>query len=390
MKFFFLVWSNLKRKKLRTALTILIILVAFFLFGLLSALKVALTAGVNMADANRLIVRHRVSFIQMLPHSYRQRIAQIPGVKLISFQVWFGGIYQDPKNQFGSFPVDPEAFFAMNPELTLPPGQMQAWLKTRTGAVVGKKLADRFHWKVGDRIPLTSPIWPNKTDDAWQFDIVGIYDHNPETKKPTDTGSLLFRFDYFDEARSRGEGTIGWFQVRVDAPTNAPGIAKAIDAEFANSSAETKSETEGAMFQGFAQQIGDIGKIVSLIVTAVFFIILLVAGNTMAQSVRERTQEIGVLKALGFSNELVLGVVLGESLLIALLGGMSGLFLGWSIVSVLGKASFMQTYFPLFYIRPQDFLLGSGFALALGTLTGILPALQAMRLRLAEALRREG
>ena len=387
MKFLSLVWSNLKRKKLRTSLTLLSVLVAFVLFALLSALKVALTAGVNMADANRLITRHRVSFIQMLPHSYRQRIERIPGVKLVSFQVWFGGIYQDPKNQFGSFPVDPEPFFAMNPELALPADQMQAWLKTRTGAVVGRKLANRFNWKIGDRVPLKSPIWPNKTDSAWEFDIVGIYDG---TKKTSDTGSLLFRYDYFDEARARGQGTIGWFQVRVDDPKRAGDVAKAIDEEFANSSAETKTETEGAMFQGFAQQIGDIGTIVSLIVAAVFFTILLVAGNTMAQSVRERTQEIGVLKALGFTNLLVLGVVLGESLLIALLGGGLGLLLGWLMVSGVSKVSFMQTYFPLFYIPPRSLLLGLGFAAALGLVTGILPAVQAMRLRLAEALRREG
>lgn len=387
MKFLFLVWSNLKRRKLRTALTLLSILVAFVLFALLCALKVALTAGVRMADAQRLIVRHRVSFIQMLPYSYRQRIAQVPGVTLVSFQVWFGGMYQDPKNQFGTFPVDPEAFLAMNPELTLPEAQKQAWLKTRTGAIVGRKLANRFHWKIGDRVPLNSPIWPNKTGDAWQFDIVGIYDG---AKKTTDTGSFLFRYDYFDEARARGQGTVGWYQVRVDGPKRAAEIASAIDAEFANSSAETKAETEGAMFQGFVQQIGDIGTIVTLIVAAVFFTILLVAGNTMAQSVRERTPELGVLKALGFTNELVLGVVLGESLLIALLGGGAGLLLGWSMVSTVSKVSFMQTYFPLFFIPPHDLLRGIVFALALGVVAGILPALQARRLRLAEALRREG
>jgi putative ABC transport system permease protein len=387
MKFLSLVWSNLKRRKLRTSLTLFSILVAFLLFGLLSALKVALTAGVNMADANRLIVRHRVSFIQMLPYSYRQRIAQIPGVTLVSFQVWFGGTYQDPKNQFGTFPVDPEAFLAMNPEIILPEDQKQTWLKTRTGAIVGRKLANRFNWKVGQRVPLNSPIWPNKTGDAWQFDIVGIYDG---AKKTTDTGSLLFRFDYFDEARARGQGTIGWFQVRVNDPKRAGEIANAIDTEFANSSAETKAETESAMFQGFVQQIGDIGTIVSLIMAAAFFTILLLAGNTMGQSVRERTQELGVLKALGFTNELVLGVVLGESLVIALLGGAAGLLLGWFIVSALSKLSFMQTYFPLFFIPSRNLLLGVGFALALGLMAGILPALQAMRLRLAEALRREG
>jgi putative ABC transport system permease protein len=387
MKFFSLVWSNLKRRKLRTWLTMLVVLFAFLLFGLLSAVKLALAGGVNMADANRLIVRHRVSFIQLLPYSYQKRITSVPGVTLVSLQLWFGGVYQDPKNQFGTFPVEPEAFLAMNPELTLPEEQKQAWLKTRTGAIVGRTLANRFGWKVGDRIPLTSPIWPNKSGGAWQFDIVGIYD---ATKKAADTGSLLFRFDYFDEARQYGEGQLGWFQVRVDDPKRAAEIAQAIDAEFANSPAETKAETEAAMFQGFAQQIGDIGMIVSLIAAAVFFTILLVAGNTMAQSVRERTQELGVLKALGFSNELVLGVVLGESLVIAMLGGLTGLLLSWSMALGLGKLSFMQTYFPLFYIPNRDLLLGAGFALALGTVAGILPALQAMRLRTAEALRREG
>lgn len=387
MKFLFLVWSNLKRRKLRTSLTLLSVLVAFVLFGLLSALKLALGAGVNMADANRLIVRHRVSFIQLLPYSYQPRIARIPGVTLVSLQLWFGGVYQDPKNQLGTFPVEPEAFLGMNPELTLPEDQKQAWLKTRTGAIIGRTLANRFHWKVGDRIPLTSSIWPNKSGDAWQLDIVGIYD---ATKKAADTGSLLFRWDYFDEARRYGQGQVGWYQVRVNDPKNAPEIARAIEAEFANSSAETKSETEAAMFQGFAQQIGDIGTIVSLIVAAVFFTILLVAGNTMAQSVRERTQELGVLKAVGFSNELVLGVVLGESLVIALLGGVTGLLLGWFMVSGLGKVSFMQTYFPLFFIPPRDLLLGVLFTITLGVVAGILPALQAMRLRLAGALRREG
>jgi putative ABC transport system permease protein len=387
MRFIGFVWSNLKRKKLRTTLTLLSILVAFVLFALLSALKLALGGGVNMADANRLLVRHRVSFINLLPHSYQQRIASVPGVTLVSLQVWFGGVYQDPKNQLGTFPVEPEAFFAMNQELTLPEEQKQAWLKTRTGAVVGRSLANRFNWKIGDRIPLTSPIWPNKEGGAWQFDLVGIYD---ATKKAADTSSFLFRYDYFDEARERGQGQIGWFQVRVDDPKNGARIAEAIDAEFANSPAETKTETEAAMFQGFTQQIGDIGTIVSLIVAAVFFTILLVAGNTMAQSVRERTQELGVLKALGFSNELVLGVILGESLVITLLGGLTGLLLGWFIVSGMSQSSFMQTYFPLFYIPPRDLLLGAGFAAALGFVAGILPALQAMRLRTAEALRREG
>jgi putative ABC transport system permease protein len=342
---------------------------------------------VQLADANRLITRHRVSFIQPLPHSYRAKIANTPGVAAVSHQTWFGGIYQDPKNQFGTFPVEPEAFLAMNPEVALPPEQKEAWLKTRTGAVIGRTLAERYGWKIGDRVPLTSPIWPNKSGGAWEFEIVGIYD---ATKKIADTTSFLFRYDYFDEARVSGTGTIGWYQVRVEEPKRAPEIAAAIDAEFANSPAETKTETESAMFQGFAKQLGDIGMIITAILGAVFFTILLVAGNTMAQSVRERTQELGVLKALGFSNPLVLGVVLGESLLITVSGGVLGLAFGWFLIVGMGQSTFMKQYFPFFMFPLGDLIIGIVLMVGLGFVAGILPAIQAMRLRLAEALRREG
>jgi putative ABC transport system permease protein len=386
MKFLFLLWSNLKRKKLRTSLTLLSIMVAFVLFALLSALRLALLGGTVMADANRLVVRHRVSFIQPLPYSYMARIARVPGVSGVSHSSWFGGIYQDPKNQFGTFPVDPEAFLAMNPEVVLPASEKEAWLKTRTGAIVGRTLATRYKWKVGDRVPLTSPIWPNKSGTAWEFDIVGIYDG---AKKTSDTSGFMFRYDYFDEARARGKGLVGWFQVRVDDPRHATEVASAIDAEFVNSPAETKAESEGAMFQGFAQQIGNIGLIVTGILAAVFFTILLVAGNTMAQSVRERTQELGVLKAIGFSNELVLGVVLGESLTITMLGGLIGLLFGWIMITGLGQASFIRQFFPVFFIPARDAIIGVGMTMLLGFIAGILPAIQAMRLRLADALRRE-
>ena len=386
MKFLYLIWCNLKRKKLRAALTLLSILVAFVLFSLLCALKLALAGGATLADASRLVVRHRVSFIQPLPFAYQGRIARIPGVSAVSHQTWFGGIYQDPKNQFGSFPVDPELFLTMNPEVLLPESQKEAWLKTRTGAIVGKTLAARFKWKIGDRVPLKA-LWPNKSGGAWEFEIVGIYDG---AKKTTDTSGFLFRYDYFDEARLYGNGQVGWYQVRVDDPKRAAEVAAAIDAEFANSPAETKAETEGAMFQGFAQQIGDIGTIVTAILGAVFFTILLVAGNTMAQSVRERTQELGLLKAVGFTNELVLGVVLSESLVITFLGGLLGLAFGWLTVTGLGEASFIRQFFPIFFIPPRDLVVGAALAIGLGFVAGILPAVQAMRLRLADALRHEG
>lgn len=385
MKFFTLVASNLKRKKTRTVLTILSIIVAFFLFGLLCALRKALDGGVSMAGADRLITRHKVSIIQMMPVSYQTRIAAIPGVSGVVAQSWFGGIYQDPSNFFPSMPVNPEAYLDMYPEFVLPPEQKAAWLANRTGAIVGRTTADRFQWKVGDRIPLASPIWRRENgSNAWEFDLVGIYDG---AKKGTDTSQFFFHYDYFDEGRQYAKGTIGWFTIRVKDPARADQIAAQIDREFANSATETKTEPEGAFAAGWAQQIGDIGTIVTGILSAVFFTILLVSANTIAQGVRERTEEIGVLKAVGFPNGLVLGLVLAESCLIAGLGGFTGLGLAWLMTA---GGSPIPSMLPVFFIPPKDLLLGVSLVLVLGLVTGALPAVQAMRLGVADALRRQG
>lgn len=383
MKFFSLIWSNLKRKKLRTSLTLLSILVAFVLYGLLCTIKEAFTAGVTMAGADRLVVRHKVSLIMTLPVTYGTRMEQIPGVASAVSFTWFNGIYQnEPKNFFGSFPTEPEEFLAMFPEYLLPEEQKQAWLKARTGAIVGRALVDRFKWKIGDRVPLVSPIWPRKGDAAWEFDIVGIYDG---AKKGTDTSGFYFRYDYFDEGRARGEGLVGWYSVQVKDPDQAGEIAKAIDNQFANSPHETKAEPEGAFMQGFASQIGDIGTILIAILSAVFFTILLVAGNTMGQAVRERTEELGVLKAMGFTNERVLALVLAESCLIAAVGGLIGLGLAWLFTA---GGSPVPAMLPVFYLPPRYLVIGVGLVFALGIVAGILPALQAMRLQIAVALRR--
>ena len=385
MKYFSLIFSNLKRKKLRTSLTLLSIFVAFVLYGLLCAIKEAFTGGIAMAGADRLIVRHKVSLIMTLPVTYEGRMEALPGVASAVHFTWFNGIYQnEPKNFFGSFPVSQvEPFLAMYPEILLPEEQKQAWLKTRNGAIIGRSLVDRFKWKIGDRIPLVSPIWPNKSDGAWEFEIVGIYDG---AKKATDTSGFYFRYDYFDEGRSRGKGDVGWYAVRVKDPDRAAEIAKTIDDEFANSPHETKAEPEGAFMQGFAQQIGDIGKILIGILSAVFFTILLVAGNTMAQSVRERTEELGALKAMGFTNELVLVLVLAESCLIAGVGGLAGLGLAWLIAA---RGSPVPSMLPVFYLPSSAVLIGVALVLGLGALAGILPALQAMRLQIAVALRKQ-
>ena len=383
MKFLCLVGRNLKRKKLRTSLTLLSIFVAFVLFGLLCTIKEAFTAGVNMAGADRLIVRHKVSLIMNLPVTYGARIERIPGVALTVPWTWFNGIYQnEPKNFFGSFPVNPEPFLAMYPEYLLPEDQKQAWLKTRTGAVAGRTLTERFKWKIGDRVPLTSPIWPRKGDGAWEFDIVGIYDG---AKKGTDTSGFFCRYDYFDEGRSYGEGLVGWYVVRVNDADRAAEIAKTIDAEFANSPYETKTEPEGAFAQGFVAQMGNFSTILIAILSAVFFTILLVAGNTMAQAVRERTEELGVLKAVGFTNELVLALVLAESCLIAAVGGLAGLGAAWLYAS---RGSPVPSILPVFYLPTRYLGIGAGMVLMLGLVAGILPAIQAMRLQIAVALRK--
>ena len=385
MKFLHLVWCNLKRKKLRTSLTLLSILVAFILFGFLMAIKQALAGGVSMTRQDRLVVRHKVSIIQMLPESYKARMARIPGVALATHQTWFGGIYQDPKNFFMQNPVVPEDFLDMHPEVILSPEQKKAWLQTRTGAIVGRKTADRFHWKIGDKVPIQSSIW-SKQDGSrlWEFEIVGIYDGD---KKENDTTPLFFRYDYFDEARRTGaKGLVGWYTIRVKDPAQAAEVAKRVDQEFENSDAETKTEPEGAFVQAWMSQIGNIVLIVSAILGAVFFTILLVTGNTMSQTVRERTGELGVLKAIGFTNAQVMSLVLAESCLLTILGGILGLGLACLLVPVLAKA--LAGLLPLFSLPTHDLFVGLGLSIALGLVTGIFPALQAMRLRVADALRR--
>ena len=385
MRFLYLIWSNLKRKKLRTLLTLLSILVAFLLFGLLSSIKQALTGGVSIAGQNRLVVRHKVSIIQLLPASYKERMERIPGVALATHQTWFGGNFQaEPKVFFMQNPVVPEEFLDMHPEMILPPEQKKAWLQTRTGAIVGRKTAERFHWKIGDKVPIFTPIWRQADgNQTWYFDIVGIYDSN---EKSADTMSLFFRYDYFDEARAGAKGQVGWYTLRVKDPAQAAEIAKAVDAEFENSDAETKTDAEVAFARSWANQIGNIALMTAAILGAVFFTILLVTGNTMSQAVRERTGELGVLKAIGFTNGQVLLLVLAESLLIAMLGGALGLGAACLLVPAVGKA--LANFLPMFFFPWRDLLFGVGICLGLGIVTGIFPALAAMRLRVADALRR--
>ncbi|MCP4184052.1 MAG: ABC transporter permease, partial [Hyphomicrobiales bacterium] len=359
------------------------IMVAFILFGYLTAIRQAFDAGVEVAGADRLIVRHKVSIIQMLPQSYESKIEAIDGVDNATHSTWFGGIYQKPSNYFSQMPIEPEELFDMFPEFVISDEHKAAWLATRSGAMVGRGLVERFGWKLGDRIPINATIWTKKDGGrTWEFDLVGIYEG---AEKGTDTSQFFFRYDFFDESRGFGRGLVGWYTVRIEDPNKAPEVALAIDAEFANSAQETKSEPEGAFIQGFANQIGNIGFIIMSIMTAVFFTILLVAANTMAYTVRERTSELAVLKAIGFTDRGVLALVLAESLALTFVGGAIGLGLAWLLVSM-GDPT--NGSFPVFYLPIADLFLGFVLIVAMAFVAGILPALQAQRLQIADALRR--
>jgi putative ABC transport system permease protein len=383
MKYLPLVWRNLMRRKTRTLFTVLSIIVAFVLFGLLAALNTAFSAGAELAGNDRLVITHKVSIIQLLPESYMARLEATPGVVDVLHQTWFGGIYKEPRNFFMQCPVDPERLLRLYPEYRLPPDQRKRWLEERTCAIVGRQTATRFGFKVGDRIPIQATIWRKRDgSSAWEFDVCGIYDGD---KQGVDTTQLFFNYKYFDEARQFGQGQVGWYVIRIDDPAKAPEIAKRVDETFANSFAETKTATEKAFIQAFAQQVGDIGAIIRAIVTAVFFTILLVAANTMAQSVRERTSDLAVLKTLGFGDGLILALVLIESCVIALVGGGIGLGLSFTLTQAGDPTNGL---FPAFFMSNADVIRGVLFAAGLGLVAGILPAVQAMRLKIVDALRR--
>ena len=385
MKFLPLLWANLKRKKLRTAFTLLSILIAFVLFAYLAAIRMAFRMGIDVAGVDRLVSIHKVSLILPLPYSYEARIAKIPGVKEVTHSSWFGATYQNPSTNFqniGQYPVDPEAYLRMYPEIELPAEQKAAWMADRQGVVIGRALEKRYKWKIGDRIPLQAP-WPQMNGSrVWEFNVAGIYDVNV---KGADDTQFLFRHDYFDEARMVGKGNVGWYVVRVTDPARSAEVAQAIDKEFLNSPAETETSTEKAFMQGFAKQMGDIGAIITAILSAVFFTMLLVAGNTMSQSVRERTNELAVLKTLGFTGQRVMALVLAESTLLAVVGGGLGLLIGWRLVA-LGDPT--NGALPIFFFPLSAALVGIALVFALGLVTGALPATKALKLRIVDALRR--
>jgi len=378
-----LVFSNLRRRPLRTGFTLGSIVVAFLMFGVLGAMTRAFSAGAELAGADRLLVVHKVSLVQPLPESYRQRIRQVDGVLRVSAATWFGGVYQDDSNQLPTFPVDDETYLDIYPEYVIPPEGRQRWLADRRGAIVGRPFAEEFGWKVGDTIPLRSNIWRQQDgSDTWELNVSAIYDV-PEAGG--DARNILMHHSYFEESRGRGKGLVSWYVVQVADPAAAPRIAREIDSQFANSPFETETSTEKAFAQGFVNQVGNIGAIMTYVVSAVFFTMLLVTANTMAQSVRERTAELGVLKTLGFTGSLVTALVFAESVLITAIGGVLGM-LGAHVV-IEAAAGLVRQYLPVWELPPDAWLRSAGMILAMGLAAGLFPAWHALRLPIVKALR---
>ncbi len=376
-----LLLATLRQHRLRRLFTVGSIGVAFLLYGLLAAVEHAFTGGVELAGQDRLIATHKTSIIQSLPRSYLTRIRQFAGVRGAASFSWFGGYYQDPKTQLPVFAVD-ENYFDLYPEIALRRAQLEDWQADRGAVMVGAALAARYGWHVGDLVPLRSNIYRRRDGRAeWPVRVAGLY-----TRADSDNGGILLHYDYLNEARTFGKDGIGWIIIRLNDPAAGPAIARDIDAMFANSPEETRTSSEKSVTQSFANQLGDIGAIVRFVVGAVFFAMLLVTANTMAQSVRERTPEFAVLKTLGFSDLTVLGFVLAESLLLAAVGGLAGL--GLALALTQGLHSTLAQYLPNFRLTGRALASGLVFVVGLGLLSGAWPAWSAMRLRIVDALRR--
>ena len=385
MSWISLTWANLTRRKLRLVFTLLSIILAFLMFGMLDALRTSLSMSVNLTGADRLIALSKVSIIDSFPVSHYEKTRAVEGVASVVHLNWFGGVYKEGTMQIPVFPMNVEEFFNVYPEVKITPEEFAAWKADRQGIVVGKVLAERYGWKKGDRIPIKSSIFrKTNNSDTWEFNVVAIY--TVENSAGWDNQSAMFHYDYYNESLQFGRNEIGWMTIKVKDPDQSEAIAKRIDAVFANSADETKTGTEKAFTKQFMEQIGSIGKILISVVFAVFFTMLLVTANTMAQSVRERTNEIGVLKTLGFSAGAILRLVIGEALFLTIVGGLIGF--GLAYLAVGGLQPTMKTYFPIFEIDSSTIITALVLMIALGVITGLWPAVSAMRLKITDALRR--
>ncbi|HIJ61821.1 MAG TPA: ABC transporter permease [Rhodospirillaceae bacterium] len=385
MNDFTLIRKNLTRRRLRAGLLIFSIFIAFLIFGMLGAVRHVFSGeNIKIAD-DRLVTVNKINFTQSLPVAYVERIRAVPGVRAVSYANWFGGYYQDPKNQLFTFAVEPESWLATHPELQIDDAARKDWLGRRDGLLVGEAAALKWGWKIGDRVPLSSNIYSQKSNGShsWDFTIIGLY---TVADPNVSTNAVLFNHAYFDESVSFGRDTIGLVVLTVDNPAMNEQVGRAIDAMFANSPAETATDTAKAFNKAFAAQFGDIAMIVTLVVGAAFITILMIVGNTMVMAIRERTREIGVMKSLGFPARRILLLVLGESLLLSFAGGIPGIAVATVSVGLLGHAlgDFVQglTMTPGILATALALMTGLGFC------TGILPAWKAMRLDIVTALGR--
>jgi putative ABC transport system permease protein len=385
LKFLPLFFGSLRRKPVRTTLTVASIVVAFLLFGLLKTMEGALSLAADLAGVDRLATMHKVSMIQTFPVSYANRVRGVDGVVEAAPFTWLGGIYQDERNQVAAQGTDAESFLAVYSEYALPPEQRADWLADRGSMIVGKTLAERFGWKIGDVVPIRSAFY-RKADggDTWDMRLAGIY----ETTNG-DNASLYFHYDYVNESLDENNGgrdRIMFLVMKIANPDESQKVSAEVDALFANSPAETKTATERAFIQGYANMIGDIGTIVTAVASAVFFTMLLVTANTMAQSVRERINEIAVLKTLGYSKHTIAGLVLAESLLITALGGAIGL--GLAALAADSMSATLAQYFPVLGIPSSTYVVGAALIVVLSVLAALLPSAEAWRLRITDALRK--
>jgi putative ABC transport system permease protein len=381
MKYLRLIFAQLLAHKLRTTLTLLSLTAAFLLFGLLQAVNVLFNAPPELS-APRLVTQARTSFTQALPMRLLAQIEAVPGVDAVMYQQWFGAVYQRPDQQLVAFAVDPARLRAVYPEWSMPDEQWDTFIRTRGSMMVPRVLASRFNWKVGDRVPLDSNIFP-KLDGSknWNFEVAGIYGGRDENSD-RQAGVIYIDFASFDEARQFGKGGAGIFISKLKSADEAGRIGKEIDTKFENSSDETKSQSESDFNRNFVRQLGDISLIVNAILGAVFFTILLLTGNTMAQAVRERIPQLAVLKTLGFSNGKVLGMVLTESLVLIGMGALLGMLIATAIGK--GVAAFFQRSGSI--VDAKVWLLAAISALALALVVGLPPALRAARLKIVDAL----
>jgi putative ABC transport system permease protein len=385
MNDFLLIRKNLFRRKLRAALMLVSILIAFLIFGVLAGFERAFNSGEDVAAADRLMVVNKINFTQPLPIAYFNRVRSVEGVRQVTHLNWFGGYYQEPKNFLIVLAVQPESYMAVyDDQIAIPADARQAFVRERTGALVGEAMAKKWGWKVGDHVPIMSNIFTQKNGSrTWDFTIVGTF---AGRKPQVDSNFMVFQYEYFNETQNLGKDMIGWMALNTVSPSANERVTKTIDQTFANSLYETSTDTEKAFNKAFAAQLGNIALIVALVVGAAFATILMIVGNTMVMAVRERTREIGVLKTLGFTGGRILRLVLGESVLLALLGGLPGIALAALFAATMETR--VGNFIPGFAVTPSIALTAVAVMLAFGVATGLIPAINAVRLRIATALGR--